>query len=301
MTTGLPASLRPLGAGTAALLTPEAPSVGILDTAAHLVPLLARTGYVLLRDFAPTLDDFNALVRTCSARITLDPARAFYGDAAQMVDSGHDPIGLHIENGATPYPPDLLWFHCVTAADSGSQTTVCDGQLLAEALDVETLDLFRRQRIVFSRRVPAELWRRFVAFGLDDGRSPDEIGAADLHALTGAHDVEITVHPDDSITYAHATYGAHPSRWSTEIAWANSLFGPSYNYETPDIRFEDGSPIPKDVLAEIAEVAERVTEEVLWQSGDVLLIDNSRVMHGRRAITDPRRTIVNAQSFAPAN
>ena len=32
--------------------------------------------------------------------------------------------------------------------------------------------------------------------------------------------------------------------------------------------------------------------------GDIVLIDNTRVMHGRRAITDPERTILNAQSYA---
>ncbi|CAM3660609.1 hypothetical protein GCM10009799_47040 [Nocardiopsis rhodophaea] len=35
-----------------------------------------------------------------------------------------------------------------------------------------------------------------------------------------------------------------------------------------------------------------------WEDGDIVLVDNSRVMHGRRAITDPDRTILNSQSYA---
>ena len=41
---------------------------------------------------------------------------------------------------------------------------------------------------------------------------------------------------------------------------------------------------------------ESVTEEVPWQDGDILLVDNCRTMHGRRRIEDTRRTIYNALS-----
>ncbi|WP_432011986.1 TauD/TfdA family dioxygenase [Streptomyces cucumeris] len=292
---------HPLGSGTAATLTPTVHGTSILQTASHLVPLLAQTGHLLLRGFNPTLDDFNDLVRKCSARITLDPARMFHGDVAQKVDSGHDAIGLHIENGATPYPPDMLWFHCITAASQGSQTTVCDGQRVWRGLDAVAQNLFRGRKVIYSRRVKEKLWRDFTAFSLNDGREPEEVVPDDLRRLSGSTDTEVIEHSDGSITYRHASYAARATRWSSEIAWANSIFGPSYNYEAPDIRFADGREIPQEVLDHVADTAERVTEEIAWQGGDVVLIDNSRVMHGRRAILDPERNIVNAQSFAPTD
>lgn len=43
-----------------------------------------------------------------------------------------------------------------------------------------------------------------------------------------------------------------------------------------------------------------VTENLDWQHGDAAVIDNTRVMHGRRAITDPDRTIYNALSYIEA-
>ncbi len=65
----------------------------------------------------------------------------------------------------------------------------------------------------------------------------------------------------------------------------------------PVIEFDDGAQLPQWLIDECAEVTERVTEEVRWQDGDVVLIDNTRVMHGRRPILDTDRLVLNAQSF----
>ncbi|MEY9845327.1 alpha-ketoglutarate-dependent taurine dioxygenase [Streptacidiphilus sp. BW17] len=295
-TASLPIHRSRLGDGTGALITPSDSTVRLVDTASVLLDELRGAGHLLLRGFAPSVEDFNELVQKCSAKVTLDPARTFHGDVAQLVDSGTDSIGLHIENGATPYPPDLLWFHCVTAAASGSQTTVCDGRRVWEQLDEPTRELFLDNPVVFARSVSEPQWRQFTAFSLGGGRKPEEVTLDDLRFLADQGNATVTQREDGSVHYAFQTHAAHPGKWSEDTTWANSIFGPSYNYETPEIRFEHG-PIPREVLDELARITEEVTEEIAWQDGDVVLIDNSRVMHGRRPITDTRRTIVNAQSF----
>ncbi len=297
-TTSVPVLRAPLGEGTGRLITPGNADVTLLDTASVLLDDLREAGHVLLRGFKPSLEDFNALVQKCSAKVTLDPARQFHGDVAQLVDSGKDAIGLHIENGATPYPPDLLWFHCVTAAQSGSQTTVCDGRRVWDRMDEPTRRLFFDNPVVFSRSVGEEQWRQFTAFSLGNGRRPADVTLDDLRGLAAQGSTTITPAENGAVHYSFETRAARPSKWSDAPVWANSIFGPSYNYETPVIHFADGREIPRDVLDEMARITEEVTEEIAWQDGDVVLIDNSRVMHGRRPITDSRRTIVNAQSFA---
>lgn len=61
--------------------------------------------------------------------------------------------------------------------------------------------------------------------------------------------------------------------------------------------FTDGGELDSDILAQTKEVTDAVTEDISWQDGDIVLIDNTRVMHGRRQIVDSRRSIFNAQSF----
>ncbi|MEZ0092832.1 TauD/TfdA family dioxygenase [Streptacidiphilus sp. EB129] len=292
--------LTSTGVGDGMLITPSADPADFTELfTAGLDELLADAGHLVIRGFHPSVEAFNELVQRYSSRTTLDPARVFHGSAAQKVDSGRDPIGLHVENGATPFAPDLLWFHCVKAARSGSQTTVCDGYRVWDALSDRSKELFAAQPIGYSRKVPAALWRRLAAFMVGDGRGEQDVSIDDLYAQANpGSQVTFTELPDGSLHYAYQVYAAHPTKWSTRTAWANSLLGPSYNYEAPEILFEDGSAIPADVIAEYTEVTEAVTEEVQWEDGDIVLIDNSRVMHGRRAISDPDRTILNSQSYA---
>jgi hypothetical protein len=107
----------------------------------------------------------------------------------------------------------------------------------------------------------------------------------------------LTLEADGAIRYAYTTGAAHSTLFGTRLAWANSIFGPSYNYETPRITLQDGEEIPADLQAELKALTDELTEDVDWQDGDVALIDNTRVMHGRREILDTDRTIYNAQSY----
>ena len=75
------------------------------------------------------------------------------------------------------------------------------------------------------------------------------------------------------------------------LAFANALLGPSHNYEPPVYTLEDGSVVTPEEIEDLRDVAEACTAEINWQDGDVAVIDNTRVMHGRRAIKDQDRQL----------
>lgn len=286
------------GRGSGLLLACDGDAWRTLDKA-FVMDRLATAGYLLLRGFRGDVDSFAALVRRLSLRVTLDPARSFGGQdtVAQKVDAGFDAVGLHCENANSPFVPQLCWFYCAKAARVGSQTTVCDGQRVWDALSPATQQAFLQRDIVYSRRVEAAQWKRF-AFHRLEGRKPmaqitlDDVLDAGLDPLR----TRVTLEPDGAIRYAHRVAGAHATLFGARLAFANSILGPSFNYEKPTITFDDGQPIAAAVLAEIANVSAACTENIDWQHGDLLLIDNTRVMHGRRAIVDPERSIFNALS-----
>jgi hypothetical protein len=265
----------------------------------YLLATLQHDGVIVLRGFDVDPTRFNRLVANVSGRITIDPAREFYGKVAQKVDSGFDPIGLHIENGATPNPPDLLWFCCVRAANEGSQTTVCDGQAVWDRLDPNDQDVFLNSQVEFSRNVTADQWRMFTAFNLGGDHTAASVTVDDLRTMLTGSPVTVTELSDGGLHYAFLTRLVHECSNTNTISWANSLFGPSYNYESPLVRFEGGSPIPEDLIERVRTITEDETFEHAWIDGDILLIDNRRMMHGRRAISDPDRLILAAQSFRP--
>lgn len=288
------------GTGYGALLEGEGESLIDAVDRDTVLQQLADSGYILFRGFEVDIDHFSAFVRALSTRVSLDPARSFGGSGgvAQKVDAGVDAVGLHCENGNSPFLPDLCWFYCERAAVEGSQTTVCDGYRAWDALSEATRRRFLDKKIVYSRRVEEDKWKRF-AFHMLEGRKPiDQIVLDDILApVRGNANVRITGNDDGSIHYAFEVAAARQPQFGGErIAFANSILGPSYNYETPKITFADGEEFPEPLLAEIRDATESVTENIDWQDGDVLLIDNTRAMHGRRAIRDANRVIYNALS-----
>ncbi|GAB3441575.1 hypothetical protein GCM10027570_07840 [Streptomonospora sediminis] len=287
------------GEGSGKLLTAQGgTTLGDLEPR-ELIRLLKDAGFLLLRGFQPGLTEFSAFVSAHSDRVTLDPARSFHGgEVAQKVDAGTAALGLHIENGNSPFIPDLTWFLCERAASHGSQTTVCDGYRVWEALSPAAREAFAAQPIVYEREVEEQKWKAFVQHHSDDGKPLDEITVDDMRKLSNDPDSTVIEPQDDgSVIYSFRTPAARTTLFGERLAWANSIFGPSFNYRRPHIAFADGTEFSPELWQEMTEATEACTEDIDWEHGDVALIDNTRVMHGRRAITDTDRTIYNAQSY----
>ncbi|WP_407841996.1 TauD/TfdA family dioxygenase (plasmid) [Streptomyces sp. DSM 116496] len=301
-TTAAAVRTTPYGTGTGLLVEPvEGGNLADIDPKV-LRGLLAEAGFLLLRGFTGSdMAGFTALVQSTSTSTTIDPARDFYSEVAQKVDAGFDEVGLHTENGNSPFRSHLAWFFCEKAASSGSQTTVCDGYRVWDAFSPAAREAFAAQDIVYSRYVAEAQWRA-MAHHLLGGTTPaEEIDVAELIALGDrTPGTKIVAQEDGGVRYSFRTPAAGRTVFAERPSFANSILGPSFNYEKPKITFADGTELSAELLAEVEAVTARLTENLDWQDGDAALIDNTRVMHGRRAITDPNRTIFNALSYIEA-
>jgi hypothetical protein len=59
-----------------------------------------------------------------------------------------------------------------------------------------------------------------------------------------------------------------------------------------NVTFADGSPIPAAYVAQIRDRGLENAVDVDWRTGDLLLIDNILLAHGRRPFTGQRRVLV---------
>ena len=88
---------------------------------------LIENGWVLLRNENYDVRSFSQLMTSLCQKLTYDPARENITQQSQKVDAGTQAVGLHIENGTTPLPPDIIAFFFSFIASHGSQTTAGDG------------------------------------------------------------------------------------------------------------------------------------------------------------------------------
>lgn len=247
---------------------------------------LVTRGWVLLRDEGYCLNSFSQLMDVLCDKLTFDPARQNVSHQAQKVDAGNGAVGLHIENGNTPLPPDIVAFFSELGATRGAQTTYCDGALVYRNLSPKLRTQFN-QPMTVTRYLPQWVWQRYVAtaLGISD---PDAVSYSQLQLFIDALPGQaISPAQQDGVQY---TLTFNPVREDNLLgipAFANALLGPSYNYQTPEFRFVDGTLVGAGVLTELGYICEACTREIAWSDGDVLILDNKRIMHGRRSIPVP--------------
>ncbi len=264
---------------------------------AQILNWLKCHGVVVLRHFEPS-EDIGILIDKTSRHISGDPGRVFSQSAFQPVNSGNNAIGLHTENGSCPATPDLLWLNCLKAPSHGSQTTFCDGEQVYQAMPTAMKKQLMAKALKFERIVPYATWQRYAKLELGLSQSSAPVSLAQLNQIQGKwRSHQSTLNHDNSITMTVIAPAIHPSNFSAHLCFANSLFGPSDCHQKPKICFADDSPISQRLLIALNQLCRQHTTKIQWQPGDLCLIDNSRYMHGREAITCDRRQIIVAMSY----
>ncbi len=252
---------------------------------------LTQDGWSLLRGFDADMTAFSGLTTKLCKSVTFDPARENTDKTTQRVDAGLGPIGLHIENGNTPICPDIVAFFCSKAAFEGSQTTICDGRRVFEAFD-SRLKARWAQTMTVTRTLPETLWKRYLANEHPALSDPSEVTMDHVLQFKAAiPNQDFTLNDDGSMEYRITLTPVRGSSISNGQAFANAILGPSHNYEKPSYTLEDGSLVTDEEIEALRDIAETCTVEINWQDGDIAVIDNTRVMHGRRAIKDPDRQL----------
>jgi alpha-ketoglutarate-dependent taurine dioxygenase len=258
-----------------------------IDVIHQIKHQLNDSGWVLLRGFDASLPKFSELLKQFCNKLTFDPAREFADKSSQKVNAGNEPVGLHIENGNTPFPPNLVAFYSEKSAKKGSQTTLCDGLELFQNMSAQLQQTWQ-QTVTVSRRLPSQLWRQYVVNQHPEVSCVTEVTEKHLADFIAINKHQRgTINADDSLDYELDIQPCLPineTDSTAQYSFANAILGPSFNYEKPNYPFKNGQTVSEKLINETAELAEKYTQEIHWQDGDIAIINNKRVLHGRRAI-----------------
>lgn len=195
-------------------------------------------------------------------------------------------LPLHCDMSYLKISPVALFFYCVHPAADRGETMLCDGARVYDELSSPTRDRLSAQRIKYIRKYPEGNWQ--MRFGTDN---MDEV-----RAFCRENELVLTVDASSGTLVTEYSVDALPrGRWSERRMFRNSILPVVKQEEVGSdaslVRFEDGSPLPTEMIAELREVTTRLTRLVPMSAGDFMFVDNTRVLHGRKAFDDPRREV----------
>lgn len=259
----------------------------ILDIDQEQVINLFKThGVLLFRGFTTNVDIFRKFSNLFSTDFLNYTGGAFQrrvinGDQTLLsVNDYQFEIKLHGEMYYQKNIPLMLWFFCASPASEKGETTICDGRQFFTELSDSAKQLFQQKKLKFKALMSEEEWHsKYKTDNVDK-----------LAELCQQNNTHLTVNNDQSITLEFITPAIHPSRCGKYQIFINSLL-PTIQLNPHILKFDDDSEIPAEVIAELNTIAEKITVDIVWQKGDILMIDNTRIMHGRRAFIDKKRDI----------
>jgi len=211
-------------------------------------------------------------------------------------------IFLHNENSYQHTWPMKIFFFCEKAALQNGETPIADVRKVLARLRPEIRERFREKNWMYIRNFGDGLglsWEK--VFQTTDKAAVEkhcrangiEIEWKDGNRLrTRAVRPALARHPQtgEMVWFNHATF----FNVTTLEAEVREVLMRTYGPEDlpTNTCYGDGSFIEPEVLDELREAYRQETVSFPWQEGDILLLDNMLVAHGRASYSGPRKILV---------
>lgn len=210
-------------------------------------------------------------------------------------------IFLHHEMAQTPIYPSKLFFYCEIAQMTGGATPLCRSDWVLERLTDDAPDFVTRLKtegVRYTNVMPGN-----DDAGSGQGRSWCSTLSADTREAAEARLAELGYawewRDDSSLRATTPALPAIREVGEARASFFNQLiaafrgWSDSRNDPNKAITFGEGEPITAEEMAPAIAIADEFTVDCQWQAGDVALVDNFTVMHGRRPFEGKRRVLAS--------
>lgn len=248
----------------------------------NVMALYRQHGALLFRGFSGSLEEFGRFAADfCPVSIYNESRnRALLGGGRdiQSVNLGVQPFPLHPELSREPWKPDSCFFYCIKAPVSGGATTICDGVAIVRALPAALRGLMATRRLKYLSPATPSILEYWLG---NPQPSPERL------ARPPAACPYVFEQVGDQLARAFSRPMLHKPMFANEPAFGNFLLFARFlrgirNFPLLD----DGAPVPEAWLQAVKAASDRLTVPIVWEEGDLLMLDNSRFMHGRTAVAD---------------
>lgn len=301
------------GAWLPLVFEPAVEGVDLLSWAAsnrdYVRARLSVPGAILFRGFrVREAEAFEQFVRCVSGELLeyrerSSPRHRVTGNVYTSTDyPARETILLHNENSYQQVWPRKLFFYCATPPATGGETPLADVRRVLRRISPETRERFRERGVMYVRNYDEGLgldWRE--VFQTEERAAVERYcEAAGISAEWGEGDrlrtrqvaqaVARHPHTGEEVWFNHAAF-FHVSRLDARVREA--LLEAVGEEHLPNNSFYgDGGAIEPSALAEVAAAYDAETIAFPWQAGDILMVDNMLVAHGRRPYTGARKILV---------
>jgi alpha-ketoglutarate-dependent taurine dioxygenase len=221
-------------------------------------------------------------------------------------------IFMHNENSYQRAWPMRLFFFCETAPERGGQTPIADVRKVLGRISLAVRERFQQKKVMYMRNYEDGLGLSWQTVFQSDDRDAVEAYCRktgisfewkrDRALRTRQVGQAIVSHPrtGEAVWFNHAAF-FHVSTLDPVVG--ESLLDALGEENLPNnTYYGDGAPIEAAALDEIREAYRRESVSFPWRQGDILMLDNMLVAHGRAPYAGPRRILVAmAQPFTREN
>lgn len=213
-------------------------------------------------------------------------------------------VSLHNELSYAHRWPGKLLFFCAVEPHEGGETPIADSRQILRCLSPELRERFLRKGVKYVRNLHGDRgaglsWQ--TVFETDDRARVEEYCREGGIELAWKDDGGLWTSQVRQAVATHPRTGEqvwfnqvdqwHPSNLGEEVARA--LTATTREEDLPISAYHgDGSPL---AVADLEEVRQAYRDGMVtfpWRQGDVLVVDNMLVAHGRMPFTPPRRVMV---------
>ncbi len=254
-----------------------------------IAALYREHGALLLRGFDAEAGAFRGFAqRFCSTAVVNEsPGRSPIDAPGRVytVDAGGKAFALHPELSREPWKPDAAFFGCLTPPDGDGATTICDGIELVRALPAALREALLPRRLCYI----APAWPALLEYWLGSAAP----GEALLRQPPAGCPYKFARDAQGRIVRYFTRPMLHKPMFAEVPAFGNFLLFARFNNQRRDFPLlDDLTPVPELWLQALKAAGEATTAAIEWRRGDVLMLDNTRFMHGRTAIRDPTKRLI---------